>query len=164
MTQEASGTQALKVGELARRTGKTTRTLHFYEELGLLLPDRRTKGGFRLYTEQAILRIRWIERLQELGFSLQEIATFLKDLQSQDSGPASMSRLREFYAAKVVETRAAIARLTALESDLRQSLMYLDGCRVCDPLTQRSVCPSCDETPHEGGAVPEMVAAVQEAL
>ncbi len=161
MAQDASTTGPLKIGALARQTGKTTRTLHFYEELGLLVPERRTKGGFRLYSEQAILRIRWIERLQELGFSLPEIAAFLKDLHAEDSGPASMSRLREFYEAKVVETRAALSRLSALESDLEQSLLYLDGCRICDPLTARSMCTSCDETPHEGVSVPEMIAAVR---
>ena len=40
----------LKVGELARRTGKTARAIHLYEELGLLTPAVRSKGGFRLYS------------------------------------------------------------------------------------------------------------------
>ena len=162
MAQEAVTAQTLKIGELARRTGKTNRTLHFYEELGLLAPATRTKGGFRLYNEQAVLRIKWIERLQELGFSLQEISAFLEDLKAEDSGPASMDRLREFYAAKVFETRAALKRLAALEQDLQQSLLYLDGCRSCDPITHRSVCGDCSEAPHEGVAVPEMVAAVHD--
>ncbi len=161
MAQDATA-QTLKIGELARRTGKTNRTLHFYEELGLLVPATRTKGGFRLYHETAVLRIRWIERLQELGFSLQEIAAFLGDLKAEDSGPASMERLREFYATKVFETRAAIKRLVALESDLQQSLLYLDGCRVCDPITHRSVCGDCSEATHDGVDVPEMVAAIQD--
>jgi len=161
MAQEAAA-QTLKIGELARRTGKTNRTLHFYEELGLLVPTKRTKGGFRLYSEQAVLRIKWIERLQELGFSLQKISGFLGDLKSEDTGPASMDRLREFYAAKVYETRAAMKRLAALEHDLQQSLMYLDGCRSCDPITHRSVCGDCNEAQHVGVAVPEMVAAVHD--
>ena len=54
----------LKIGDLVRLTGKTPRTLHFYEELGLLRPVSRTKGGFRLYGEETLLRVRWIERLQ----------------------------------------------------------------------------------------------------
>ncbi|MBM4393334.1 MAG: MerR family DNA-binding transcriptional regulator, partial [Deltaproteobacteria bacterium] len=38
----------MRIGELAERAGRTQRTLHFYEELGLLTPVSRTKGGFRL--------------------------------------------------------------------------------------------------------------------
>ncbi len=41
--------RSLKVGELAKRTGKTVRAVHLYEELGLLAPAVRSKGGFRLY-------------------------------------------------------------------------------------------------------------------
>jgi DNA-binding transcriptional MerR regulator len=165
MAQEASSKAAsdssiLKIGELARRTGKTNRTLHFYEELGLLVPARRTKGGFRLYSEHAVLRIRWIERLQELGFTLQEIVAFLSDLTAEDTGPGSMARLRDFYQAKAVETRATLVRLAALQKDLELSLMYLDGCKSCDPLTHRTACHECGEATHEGVSVPDMVAAV----
>ena len=47
----------LKIGELARRTGKTVRAVHLYEELGLLAPAVRSKGGFRLYHGRAVTRI-----------------------------------------------------------------------------------------------------------
>ncbi len=49
MPPETTSEATLRIGELARRTGKTNRTLHFYEELGLLAPMSRTKGGFRIY-------------------------------------------------------------------------------------------------------------------
>ena len=52
----------LKVGELAKRTGKTVRAVHLYEELGLLAPAVRSKGGFRLYHDQAVTRIEWISQ------------------------------------------------------------------------------------------------------
>ncbi len=162
MPPETTSEATLRIGELARRTGKTNRTLHFYEELGLLAPMSRTKGGFRIYAEHTVLRVRWIERLKELGFSLQEIAAFLSDLKAEDSGPASMTRLRDFYEAKVFETRAAMRRLAVLEEDLQHSLSYLDGCRTCDLLTHRFTCGDCHEEPHEGVAVPEMVAAVHD--
>ena len=44
--------EALKVGELARRTGLTVRTLHHYDEIGLLKPSLHTESGHRLYTRQ----------------------------------------------------------------------------------------------------------------
>ena len=46
----------LKVGELAKRAGKTVRAVHLYEELGLLAPAVRSKGGFRLYHGRAVTR------------------------------------------------------------------------------------------------------------
>ena len=69
----------LKVGELAKRTGKTVRAVHLYEELGLLTPAVRSKGGFRLYSGKALKRIEWIQKLQDLGFSLTEIKAVLRD-------------------------------------------------------------------------------------
>lgn len=150
----------MRIGELAERSGKTIRTLHFYEELGLLVPVSRTKGGFRLYDEHALLRIEWIARLQDLGFSLPDIQTFLSDLHAQPSGPAMMTELRTFYAQKLSETRAQVARLRALELQLQSSIHYLSACKACAPATEKTRCHTCDDTEHEGQEAPMMVAAV----
>jgi DNA-binding transcriptional MerR regulator len=58
--------------------GKTTRAIHLYEELGLLTPAVRSKGGFRLYSPRAVARLEWIQKLQDMGFSLTEIKAFLE--------------------------------------------------------------------------------------
>src|SRR6516225_8505472 len=50
----------MQIGDLARETGKTVRAIHLYEELGLLTPAARSKGRFRLYGREALVRIRWI--------------------------------------------------------------------------------------------------------
>lgn len=154
----------LRVGQLAEQSGKTVRAIHFYEELGLLTPARRTKGGFRLYDPDAVFRIQWIDRLQELGFSLPEIREFLQDLRSAGSGPAAMYRLRDFYARKLDETRAALSRLRSLEQELQESMDYLSACRVCAPHTSRSACRTCDEELHHGQQPPPLVAAVHDPV
>jgi DNA-binding transcriptional MerR regulator len=64
---------ALKVGELAKRTGLTIRTLHHYDEIGLLKPSHRTDTGYRLYTADDLARLLRIVSLRQLGFSLEEI-------------------------------------------------------------------------------------------
>ena len=64
---------AWKVGELARRTGLSARTLHYYDEIGLLSPSRRTDSGYRLYTAEDVVRLQQIKSLRTLGFSLREI-------------------------------------------------------------------------------------------
>ncbi|MBI2864414.1 MAG: MerR family transcriptional regulator [Chloroflexi bacterium] len=64
----------MQIGEVAEITGLTHRTLRYYEEKGLLKPPSRMEGGFRLYTEEDVQRIRHIrELIGLLGFSLAEI-------------------------------------------------------------------------------------------
>jgi MerR family transcriptional regulator, thiopeptide resistance regulator len=70
-------TEALKVGELARRTGLTIRSLHHYDEIGLLRPSLHTEAGHRLYTAADVARLQQIVSLRQLGFSLEEVGRCL---------------------------------------------------------------------------------------
>ena len=65
--------EALKVGDLARRTGLTVRTLHHYDAIGLLKPSLHTEAGYRLYTASDITRLQQVLSLRQLGFGLDEI-------------------------------------------------------------------------------------------
>src|SRR5215469_6863806 len=65
--------EALKVGELAKRTGLTVRTLHHYDAIGLLKPSLHTEAGYRLYTANDIARLQQVLSLRQLGFSLDEV-------------------------------------------------------------------------------------------
>ena len=67
------GFEALKVGELARRTGLTVRTLHHYDEIGLLKPSLHTAAGHRLYTVAEVARLQQVLSLRQLGFSLEQV-------------------------------------------------------------------------------------------
>lgn len=62
-----------KVGELARRTGLSVRTLRYYDEIGLLSPGLRTESGHRLYAADDVVRLQQICSLRALGFGLEEI-------------------------------------------------------------------------------------------
>lgn len=68
----------MRVGELSRATGVSIRTLHYYDEIGLLSPSVRTDGGHRLYAEAEIGRLQRILSLRSLGFSLEEVASCLE--------------------------------------------------------------------------------------
>jgi len=142
----------LKIGELARRTGKTVRAVHLYEELGLLAPAVRSKGGFRLYHGRAVTRIEWISKLQDLGFSLTEIKAFLRDWEHSETGTQAMARLREIFTDKLQETRATIGRLNQLVLDLQETLTYMDSCRACGPEHAQDECGTCGIHGHEGKA------------
>src|SRR5207249_7059073 len=69
--------EALKVGELARRTGLTIRTLHHYDEIGLLAPSLHTEAGHRLYTADDVARLQQVLSLRQLGFSLEQVSDCL---------------------------------------------------------------------------------------
>jgi DNA-binding transcriptional MerR regulator len=68
-----------KVGGLAKATGLTVRTLHHYNEVGLLSPSHRTEAGHRVYTERDVLRLQQVVALRSLGFSLEQIGQVLSE-------------------------------------------------------------------------------------
>jgi MerR family copper efflux transcriptional regulator len=152
MEVSAQDLALLKVGELAKRTGKTVRAIHLYEEVGLIAPAVRSKGGFRLYHGKAVRRIDWIQKLQDLGFSLTEIKAFLRDWEQSDAAPQAMARVREIFADKLRETQDTVGRLQRLIGDLTETLAYMDSCRSCEPTHNQSECGTCGIHGHDGQA------------
>ncbi|WCM90261.1 MerR family transcriptional regulator [Acidovorax sp. NCPPB 3576] len=67
----------LQVGELARRTALTVRTLHHYDEIGLLKPSGRSDAGYRLYSQADVQRLHGIQTLRQMGLPLSDIAGLL---------------------------------------------------------------------------------------
>jgi DNA-binding transcriptional MerR regulator len=90
-------TTAWKIGQLAKQTGLSVRTLHYYDEIGLLSPSRRTGAGHRLYTATDVVRLQKIKSLRYLGFGLEEIQDCLDhpDFSVQRVIELHLSRLRE---------------------------------------------------------------------
>lgn len=149
--------RTLRVGDLAKRTGKTVRALHLYEELGLLTPTDRSPGGYRLYDRDSEVRVRWIGKLQDMGFSLSEIKELVSEVERSASAPDAMLRIRELYREKLNEAREQVRRMTALARELETSLDYLETCDSCDPRRLLDACTVCDrhDCTHE---TPELVA------
>jgi DNA-binding transcriptional MerR regulator len=73
------GEAGYSIGGVARIAGVTVRTLHHYDEVGLLRPSGRTRGGYRRYDEQDLERLRLILVYRELGFALEEIRAIVDD-------------------------------------------------------------------------------------
>lgn len=149
----------LRIGQLADRCGKTARALHLYEEMGLLKPAIRSRGGFRLYSPSAVERVEWISRLQDADVSLGEIQALLRDLESRHIGTEAMNRLRQLLDQKLQQCREQRQKLDRLESDLLAGLAYLDGCKVCGPEHFTTECGDCRLHGHDGRQ-PLMVAGV----
>ncbi len=152
-----NGSQYLRVGDLARLTGKTVRAIHLYEELGLLEPATRSSGGFRLYHPAAVDRVRWIDLLSGLGISLHETRDVLDRWWKSDHGPEAMAELRELFNTKLEETRENIRRQQELERELVDGLAYLETCRVCGEPGTVDCCVHCTQD-HGVGREPALVA------
>ncbi len=91
-----------KIGELAKRTGVSIRTLHHYDEIGLLSPSHRTESGHRLYGREEVVRLQQILSLRQTGFSLEEIRLMLarRDSSAHRIIERHIVRLRQQIAAQ----------------------------------------------------------------
>jgi DNA-binding transcriptional MerR regulator len=109
--------EALKVGELARWTRLTIRTLHHYDEIGLLRPSLHTESGHRLYTAGDVARLQQVLSLRQLGFSLEEIRDCLNrpDFSPVELIERHLARVRE----QVELQRKLCERLEAIAGGLR---------------------------------------------
>lgn len=76
--ENKSTPQSLRVGELARQTGVSVRTLHHYDTIGLLCPSTRGENGYRRYDAADVARLQQIKSLRSLGFSLEDVRTCLE--------------------------------------------------------------------------------------
>jgi DNA-binding transcriptional MerR regulator len=141
-------------------TGKTVRAIHHYEELGLLKPHDRSKGRYRLFTADSVVRVRWISKLQHLGLALSEIQSLARAQEDSGSAMFAAAELRRVYETKLEETRQKIRELRSLETELQDSLAYLSGCDVsCMPELPTASCVHCDR--HNGPSdAPDLVAGV----
>jgi DNA-binding transcriptional MerR regulator len=113
----AGSGRRLKVGQLARRSGLTVRTLHHWHEIGLLVPSCRSASGHRLYDGRDLLRLQQILSLRQLGFPLEQVRDLL------DAGRLSPLRVVEAHLERVREQLSAqqelVARLEHVASRLR---------------------------------------------
>jgi DNA-binding transcriptional MerR regulator len=97
-----------KVGDLSKQTGLSIRTLHYYDEIGLLKPSGHTEAGHRLYRSVDIIRLQQIVSLRQLGFSLDEI----KDcLENPNFSPIAVMQKRMTQLCQQIELQQQLLRL-----------------------------------------------------
>jgi len=105
----------LKVGELAKRTGLTIRTLHHYDELGLLKPSHRSDAGYRLYDRDDLVRLHQIQALKQLGLGLVGIGeTLASDGMALPNLITQQLAALDEEAEKIVRLRAQLTKLKAM--------------------------------------------------
>lgn len=145
---EAAKNAVYKIGELATVTNTTTRTLRYYEELGLLRPIRNTSGQ-RLYNDSALERLKFINELKSGGFSLQEVKTFFESWQNNESGAVAAEQTINVIQLKMSEIAELQSRISRLNDELRSMINFLVACRTCDETPSVENCGECKRQPDQ---------------
>jgi DNA-binding transcriptional MerR regulator len=109
----------MQIGELARLTNTSAKTIRFYEDSGLLPPPARSASGYRNYGPEIVDRLRFIHRGQAAGLTLQKVRQILA---IRDRGEAPCGHVRQVLNTRLDQVRGQIAELVALEGHL-QSLL-----------------------------------------
>ncbi|MEA2268883.1 MAG: hypothetical protein QOC64_1493 [Solirubrobacteraceae bacterium] len=111
----------LQIGEVADRVGLSLRTVRYYEEQGLLTPETRSAGGFRLYSEDQVDRLGLIKQMKPLGFTVQEMRELLDARDALRAADASGDARLAAAATLSEYAEAAAERCAKLSEQIRQA-------------------------------------------
>ncbi len=126
----------MQIGKVAERTALTVDAIRFYERRRLLPKPARSAGRFRLYTEDAIERLRFIRQMQGLGFSLCEVSELI---QLRERKVEACESVRELLKTKLADVRAKQRELRYLESELETDLRKCN--REMNHRRRHAACP-----------------------
>ncbi|MDN4054248.1 heavy metal-responsive transcriptional regulator [Massilia sp. YIM B02763] len=134
--------KVLTIGKLATLLGVTVDTLRFYEREGLLAPASKSEGGYRLYDEDSVVRLRFIKQARDCGFTLGEIQQLLV-LRGQSEACCGDVRQRAIEKKLQVEgkIRALSAMSKALDhliADCANETHPINGCPILAALEKAS--------------------------
>jgi DNA-binding transcriptional MerR regulator len=132
---------ALQIGQVAQKTGLTIDAIRFYEKSGLLPRPARTTGGYRLYQPTEVADLEFIQKAQQLGFSLKEIRELLS---IQRHPHEACIHVRDLIAQKLAIVREKMTELQRLEKELAGALRQ---CRTAlrRPAKHQDSCPVLEE-------------------
>lgn len=117
----------MRIGELAATAAVTTKTIRYYESIGVLAEPARTESGYRSYGPDAIERLEFIRQAQASGLALAEIRSILE---IKDRGGQSCRHTQALLARRLDELDTKIAEMQAARHELRR--MY-DRATALDP-------------------------------
>lgn len=124
--------QLSTIGAIAKKAGVNIQTVRYYERRSLLVPDDHRESGYRLYSDSAIKKLRFIKNAQELGFTLDEIMGLLKLQARHRSQCAEVKRRAE---EKLADVQSKTAALKNLEKTLKSLI------KTCHARTPTDPCP-----------------------
>ncbi len=131
--------QSLTIGKVARLAGVGVETIRFYERQGLIAEPPRKESGYRQYPQQTVVRVRFIRRAKELGFTLKEINEMLY---LRNDPNTTCEEIRVLAEAKKVDIEEKIRALQKIKEALVKLLATCEGrgpvseCPILDFLDQ----------------------------
>lgn len=135
----------LTTGDMARLTGNTLRTVRFYEEAGILEPDRRSAGGHRLFGLDQLERLQFITDMRATGLSLEEIRALLALKASAETGKQAAEGAVDALDAQIEALDQKLAIFTRLRAELCRAREVLEECRACtNQKCFPDACHACD--------------------
>lgn len=143
----------MQIGDLAKQAGVSVRAVRYYEEFGLLVPAGHSVGGFRLYGEDNLKRLKVINFLKELGLTLTEIREILLAKKQSGGDRETVKYLQSVFKEKLSLVEAKVHSLTKMRDELGDALRILDSCQCCDHkvLLDAICCGNCSSLrPREG--------------
>jgi len=139
----------MHIGELARDAGVPTKTIRYYEAVGLLPAPLRAPNGYRAYGPADLTRLRLIRRLRRAGVGLPELRDLVAVADNSRCVPVR-ERLLPLLDARLAAVERQLAELAALRADLRR---YRDGLRVALADATGPGEPFCDCDPATCGCL-----------
>lgn len=134
----------LQIGEITRKTGTSVDTVRYYEKLGLLDKPVRSDGGFRLYSEEIIQKLRFVKKAQELGLTLKEIKGIMRC--SKEGLKPCCSLVRNLFTGKIGEFESKIKDLQHMKRNLEGLLSHWVSPREARKGSY-AVCPQIEREP-----------------
>src|SRR5688500_12957850 len=119
----------MTIGEAARRSGFTIKTLRFYDRRGLLPATGRTAGGYRVYAEPDLHQLELIRQAKALGFTLDAIHELVAAVR-MPNGKSPRAHVRSVLETRIAQVTQQIETLTRLRDDLRRRRRGLTGRRA----------------------------------
>jgi DNA-binding transcriptional MerR regulator len=116
-----------QIGEVVDTVGLSLRTVRFYEEAGLVIPVARTAGGFRLYDDQSIARLRLIMQMKPLGFTLDEMRLLIEARDRLDAGDGGGAERGDLLGRLEMFAAAAKEKCAELEEQLAVARSFAAG-------------------------------------
>jgi len=118
MARGTEGTYA--IGEISRLVDLSQRTIRYYEEIGLLHSVRRIENGKRVYTDDDVRRLKFINRLKVLGLSLAEMVELEKIYRKQRNNREILPKLLQILDERAVQIDERVGQLVALKKEIRE--------------------------------------------
>ncbi|MBE0607512.1 MAG: MerR family transcriptional regulator [Deltaproteobacteria bacterium] len=118
MARVTEGTYA--IGEISRMVDLSQRTIRYYEEIGLLHSVRRIENGKRVYTDNDVRRLKFINRLKVLGLSLAEMVELEKIYRKQRNNREILPKLLQILDERALQIDDRVAQLVSLKKEIRE--------------------------------------------